>query len=98
MIAKLIISHKSNREKSYKLEENGVEKLIPEDEIISKAYIRAMFLQKAEKEYEKILETFKDEKIEVPENLKEQIEKIFEEDCSISWDLAIWKIAGDAET
>jgi len=80
-----------------KFEEKGIKKFIPDEKIIKNAYKRALFLQSIEKEFQKIVDEFKNKEIEIPKftELKFKIEERFEEYPDTCWDSAIWKIAND---
>ncbi|MBT3368060.1 MAG: hypothetical protein HN416_12970, partial [Nitrospina sp.] len=75
-----------------KLKEHGVKKLVPNENVLKKAYTSAYKAAKIREEVSKIIDKF-DEKIEVPEDLKSQIEKSISGTAQ-SWDGAIKRLAG----
>ncbi len=77
-----------------KFKEHGVEKVIPANEVIAKAYKRAWYLQQIENAIKEADEKVKGEvdSLKIPEDLKEQVEKILTEDEVLSWDQAVWSI------
>jgi len=85
-----------------KLDEHGVKKVVPEGEVLEKAYRRAIYLQRCEQEMDKFRKEFEEKKIEVPAGLKAQLEETLATHQRASWDQALWNIAketnGDIET
>jgi hypothetical protein len=78
-----------------KLEENGVEKVVPTEEVLGEAYKRAVFrraLEVAATEVAKELPT-----IEVPAGLEERVREYLEENPTESWDEAVVAILDESE-
>jgi hypothetical protein len=79
-----------------KLRENGVAKIVPNQELLAEVYAgmeRGLRLQQAFEELDEEAEEFKP-----PRDLKKRIRKLLEEDPTMRWDAAIAKIiAGEAE-
>ena len=77
------------------LDEAGVEKVIPEADVLETAYRRAVKRARVQKTIDEILAAEEDEAITVPKNLhattKEQITGTAD-----AWDEAIWSLAVDA--
>lgn len=80
-----------------KLKENGVQKVIPDEEVLANTYQRAVFLLSIEKELEQIKEKFMGQIIEFPEDLLERVTEILKENPLYSWDEAIYQIAEEME-
>ncbi|MBC8229843.1 hypothetical protein H8E77_09875 [bacterium] len=76
-----------------KLFEHGISKLIPEEEKLRNAYQRAVFLQTIESEVEKIRERIEAQEITVPNDLKQLVTEMLQDDAELSWDAAVWKVA-----
>lgn len=68
-----------------------MKKVIPDKEILIKAYQRAVFHQKLNQEATLLQEQFENEPIEIPTNLEGLVrEKTI---SKASWDESIWEIA-----
>lgn len=86
-----------------KLKEHGVEKYIPDQDILIKGYQRAKYLQLIQNKIdETIEENFAEyESQEIPEDelkeISEDLKKKLEDDPKLSWDQALWDIANDDE-
>lgn len=78
-----------------KLAEAGVEKVIPDAQVLRKAYVRAQWISKIEniilESQERLKRTSEDD---IPPDLAGQVEDIIE-DSPKSWDMAIWELAGE---
>ena len=74
-----------------KLQEHGVKKVVPDEDVLKKAYISSCKAVKIRKEGQKIVSQF-DEEIQIPDDLKSQIEKSIS-GTALSWDAAIKDIA-----
>jgi DNA topoisomerase VI subunit B len=78
-----------------KFKEYGVEKFIPDQDILSMGFRRAKYLGLVEKKIKEMQETIVEDDEEIPEDLIELIEEKFAENPSLSWDEALWKIVRD---
>jgi hypothetical protein len=76
-----------------KFYEHGISKLIPSDDILDKAYQRAVYQKRVKEETEKIRQGLKSEKVVIPADLKRQVVDKVLDDPGLSWDEAIWDIA-----
>lgn len=76
-----------------KFEEQGISKLIPSDDILDKAYQRAVYLQRVKEETEKIRQRLKSEKVVRTADLKQQVADKVLDDPELSWDEAVWEVA-----
>ena len=76
-----------------KFKEQGISKLIPSDDILDKAYQRAVYLQRVKEETEKIRQRLKSEKVVMPADLKQQVADKVLDDPELSWDAAVWEVA-----
>jgi hypothetical protein len=77
-----------------KLQEHGVSKVVPEEDILASAFRRAWFLQQVETRSNEIKEQLRKEAIEVPADLKARVAEVLDKRPGLSWDDAIWKCAG----
>jgi len=76
-----------------KFYEHGISKLIPTEETFKKAYRRAVFLQTVEAEISKIRNRIEAQEVTVPNDLKQLVTEMLQNNSSLSWDEAIWDIA-----
>jgi hypothetical protein len=74
-----------------KLEEHGLEKVVPDDELLADAYRAFHRSQQLRERFEELQDEFEDEEseIEVPHDLKEQVRTILGEQPDLRWDDAI---------
>lgn len=77
-----------------KLVENGVEKVVPEADVLTAAYQRASRLAAVEKAIEKALKDHDD--IDVPDDLAKNVKERIEGTAD-AWDDAVWEIAAEAQ-
>jgi hypothetical protein len=80
-----------------KLEEHGVKKLVPGDDALASAFLRADYLQRLDSEVAKMRSTLIEEKPFVPDDLRACVEALHERDPSMSWDAAVWNIRAGRE-
>lgn len=82
-----------------KLEANGIKKLIPDNTTLEDAFRRAITTAHIDKKTKEILEDAKAEgaAATVPDDLKEQIEDILEDNPALSWDQAIQELVTDED-
>jgi hypothetical protein len=78
-----------------KLQSYGVEKFIPDQDILSMGFRRAKYLGLVEKKIKEMQESMVEDDEEIPDDLTELIEGKFREDPSLSWDEALWEIVRD---
>jgi len=76
-----------------KFEEQGISKLIPSDDILDKAYQRAVYQKRVKEETGRIRQQLKSEKVIIPSDLKRQIADKVLDDPELSWDEAVWEVA-----
>lgn len=76
-----------------KFYEHGISKLTPDDDILNKAYQRAVYLQRVKEETENIRQQLKSEMVVIPSELKKQVAELLKDDPELSWDAAVWEIA-----
>jgi hypothetical protein len=74
-----------------KLDEYGLEKVVPDDDMLADAYRAFHRSQELRKRFEKLEEEFDDEhsEVEVPKDLKEQVQAILDSHTSLRWDDAV---------
>lgn len=76
-----------------KFYEHGISKLTPDDDILDKAYQRAVYLQRVKEETEKIRQRLKSERVVIPSDFNQQVADLLKEDLELSWDEAVWEVA-----
>jgi hypothetical protein len=72
-----------------KLRDYGLEKVIPDDDLLGEAYQAFHRSQQLREKFEKMKGEFEEAEIEVPGNLEEQVRTILEEHADLRWDDAI---------
>jgi len=75
-----------------KLEEHGVEKVIPEEPVLKNAYKRAIYFQQMDNKCDAIRRKMMKENIKIPDDLEKEVKEYLGENETESWDNAIWKI------
>ena len=75
-----------------KLEEHGVEKVIPEEPVLKDAYKRAIYFQQMDNKCDAIRRKMMKENIKIPDDLEKEVKEYLGENETESWDNAIWKI------
>lgn len=78
-----------------KLEAHGIEKVVPDDDVLGKAYRRAVKVARIQQAIDEITGE-EDQDVEIPDDLAERIRGKFEhEDRAMSWDAAVAEIAAE---
>jgi len=72
-----------------KLKAYGLTKVIPEDAVLAQAYREFQRGQQLRQEFEELEKGFKETKIKVPKNLKDQVRKVLSKNADLRWDDAI---------
>jgi hypothetical protein len=72
-----------------KLKAYGLEKVIPDNDLLAKTYLAFHYSQQLRQKFKEIEHEFKDPEIEVPRNLKEQVSAVLDEHGALRWDDAI---------
>ena len=78
-----------------KLKEHGVEKVVPDDELLEETYRAFHYSNELGEAFEKAQQEFKASEITVPEDLREQVRKILEQHQGLRWDDAVRSVLGD---
>ena len=76
-----------------KLQDHGVKKVVPDEDVLKKAYVNAYKAAKIRDEVDKIVNQF-DEEVQIPEDLRPQIEKSISGTAQ-SWDFAVKRLAAN---
>ena len=76
-----------------KLQDYGVKKVVPDEDVLKKAYANAYKAAKIREEVHKIVSQF-DEDVQIPDDLKSQIQESIH-GTSQSWDTAIKMLAAN---
>jgi hypothetical protein len=72
-----------------KLQDYGLEKTIPDNDLLTETYRAFHRSQQLRKKFEKIKDEFKETRIQVPEDLSEQVRAILDEHDDLRWDDAV---------
>jgi Topoisomerase 6 subunit A/Spo11, Toprim domain len=72
-----------------KLQQYGLEKVLPDDDLLAEAYRAFHHSQELRKKFEQIRDEFKDVEAEVPTNLNEQVRTVLDEHSELRWDDAV---------
>jgi hypothetical protein len=72
-----------------KLQDYGLEKVVPEEDLLAETYRAFHHSQELRKKFEKIKNEFKAAEIEVPTDLKEQVRAVLDEHDDLRWDDAV---------
>ena len=78
-----------------KLKEAGLEKVIPNDELLEETYRAFRYSDQLREVFEKAEQDFEETEITTPEDLRGQIRKILEKDQDLRWDDAVRIVLGD---
>jgi len=78
-----------------KLKEFGLEKVIPDDKLLGETYRAFRYSDELREAFEEAQRNFKATEITIPEDLREQVGKILEQDQDIRWDDAVRIVLGD---
>jgi hypothetical protein len=78
------------------LAEHGVAKVVPDKEVLAKAYRLAYRKAAAQKAIDEVTKAVAEQEVDVPENLARKVAKRLGREATESWDDAIAKIAREA--
>ncbi|MDN5870460.1 MAG: DUF2399 domain-containing protein [Nitrococcus sp.] len=80
-----------------KFDEHGISKMIPDEDTLTAAYQRAAFAHRMAVEIDRLREEMTDDAA-APEGLTARVETMLADDPSMSWDMAVWRVAeGESE-
>jgi hypothetical protein len=79
-----------------KLAEHGVVKVVPDKEVLAKAYRLAYRKAAAQKAIDEVMKAVAEREVDVPEDLARKVARRLRKEATESWDEAIAKIAGEA--
>src|SRR5262249_1510903 len=80
-----------------KLEDYGIKKVIPDDDLLAETYQAFHRSQQLRQEFEKMKDEFKEPKIDVPEDLNEKVRTILDEHNDLRWDDAIQVVLDETQ-
>ena len=80
-----------------KLEDYGIKKVIPDDDLLAETYQAFHRSQQLRQEFEKMKDEFKEPKIDVPEDLNEKVRAILDEHNDLRWDDAIQVVLDETQ-
>jgi hypothetical protein len=80
-----------------KLKQHGLEKVIPDDDLLERTYRAIHAGQELRQIYEEAEEEFEASEVEIPENLRKKVSKILKANPALRWDDAIEKILGRSD-
>jgi hypothetical protein len=72
-----------------KLQEHGLEKVLPDDDLLAETYRAFHHSQQLRVKFQKMEDEFEDTEIEVPGNLQEQVRTVLDEHRDLRWDDAV---------
>ena len=72
-----------------KLKDYGLEKVIPDDDLLTEAYQAFHHSQQLRKKFKKIEDEFEDSEIKIPKNLADRVRAILDDHSDLRWDEAI---------
>ncbi len=76
-----------------KFTQNGIRKVVPDADTLTKAYKRAAFCQELKEKAKEIVVDRDD--LKIPDDLLQQVEAALVEDPSQSWDEVVWDLSAD---
>ena len=79
-----------------KLEEHGVEKMVPNDDLLARAYRRAVGRARAQDAIEEVTRDL--DNVAVPDGLGDQVRDYLDENPAETWDDAVGAVMEDTET
>lgn len=74
-----------------KLEDHGVQKVVPDENIMHEAFKRAAFAKAIQEKIEELEDEI--DEAEVPDDLADSVEDYLEDNPKSTWDYAVWHIA-----
>ncbi len=80
-----------------KLQEQGIKKLIPDNNTLAAAYRRAIFQLRIQEETEKLREEITQQSIDVPDGLEKMVHEKLNDQSELAWDQVVWQIADATE-
>jgi hypothetical protein len=80
-----------------KLKQHGLEKVIPDDEVLEKTYLEFHASGELRELYEEAKQDFEASEIKTPKNLRKKVSKILKASPTLRWDDAIERILGHSE-
>jgi len=80
-----------------KLKAHGIKKVIPNDDLLGKAYRAFHRSNELREQFEKLVEGFKEPKIKVPKNLKQHVRAVLAKHDDLRWDDAIQIVVDDTQ-
>jgi hypothetical protein len=80
-----------------KLKDYGLEKVIPDDDLLGTAYHAFYHSQQLRQQFEELEEQFKEDEIEIPHDLKEKVREILNKHGDLRWDDAIQIVLNDTQ-
>ncbi len=78
-----------------KLQAQGIKKVIPDDDVLADTYRRAYHACEVNEKLEELECESKADETDIPEKLKEQVEKRLKKNSSQSWDEVVWNIVNE---
>jgi hypothetical protein len=80
-----------------KLKAHGIKKVVPNDDLLGKAYRAFHRSNELREQFEKLVEGFKEPKIKVPKNLKQHVRAVLAKHDDLRWDDAIQIVVDDTQ-
>jgi hypothetical protein len=79
-----------------KLEQHGVEKVVPDIKVLRSAYRRAVFLQQLDAAQAELAGQIKRDKVALPAALAREVKRLLKDIPEMSWDEVVWELAAQA--
>jgi DNA topoisomerase VI subunit B len=80
-----------------RLTECGVTKVIPPQETLAKAYLRAAHTRTLNERIRRLQEEMTEETITIPQTLRAAVEALLWQDPTLSWDAALWQLVQEGD-
>jgi hypothetical protein len=80
-----------------KLKAHGLEKVIPDDDLLAEAYREFHRSNELKEKFETVEAKFKESKIRVPKNLKKKVRAILNKHRDLRWDDAVQLVLDDGQ-
>jgi hypothetical protein len=80
-----------------KLKDHGLEKVIPDDDVLAEAYLAFHRSNELREKFEKIEAEFEETKIRVPKKLREKVRSVLGKHQDLRWDDAVQLVLDDAQ-
>jgi len=77
-----------------KLKDHGLEKVIPDDDVLAEAYQEFHRSQQLQKKFEELGDEFEADEVKIPKNLKKRVRAVLDKHPDLRWDDAVQNVLG----